>query len=466
MFGKKKHSEKDEYKKIELREHVSEAEDREKEPNLPAEETSEAEPQPEPEEETSGSESVPEPEEEATGSESAPQPEKEEKPRKRRFVWPKRILLGIFFVAMSVMMTFGYSLWSEFSREDSDEGEEITVEIPKGSTTEAVAAILQDAGIIRYKTSFLAKVYFAKKKGSLRYGNFSLSKGMSLDTIIYELTKGGAKKEEITFTVPEGYSIEMIARKLEQEGIMDSEEFLSAVDEEADKTAFADELPPKDQVFYRLQGYLFPDTYRLSTGAGGKELVDKMLSEIAVKFDATRQKKAKELGLTVQEVLIRASLVQKETQKADEYAMVAGVINNRLARNMKLQFDSTTVYAMTNGLFGVSRVTYDDLRLESPYNTYYVKGLPPGPICNPGLEAIDGVLSPVKHNYLYFQVDTQKNDGSNLFFETYEEHVAASSTTAEKADTENTASEKTTSEKTTTENITSEKEEGKSEKDH
>jgi len=300
MFGKKKRSEKDEYEKIELREHISEVKDREEEPKLTAEETPETPPQPEqppapqpePEEEAPGSESAPEPEEEATGSESVPQPEEEDKPPGRRFVWPKRILLGIFFVAMSIVMTFGYSLWSEYSREDSDDGEEITVEIPKGSTTESMAAILQDAGIIRYKTSFLAKVYLSKKKGSLRYGSFSLNEGMSLDTIINELTKGGAKKDEITFTVPEGYSIEMIAQKLEREGIMDSEEFLSAVDEEADKTAFADELPPKDQVFYRLQGYLFPDTYRLSTGAGGKELVDKMLSEIAVKFDATRQKKA------------------------------------------------------------------------------------------------------------------------------------------------------------------------------
>lgn len=137
----------------------------------------------------------------------------------------------------------------------------------------------------------------------------------------------------------------------------------------------------------------------------------------------------------------------------DEYPTVAGVINNRLEQDMYLQFDSTVVYAISEGLYGVDRVLYSYLEVDSPYNTYKNKGLPVGPICNPSLEAIDGVLQPEEHDYLYFQTDQSKNDGSNLYFETYEEHSAAAATTeTTSAQDENEA---TTESKTTQESDTS-----------
>lgn len=158
-------------------------------------------------------------------------------------------------------------------------------------------------------------------------------------------------------------------------------------------------------------------------------MVQKILEEFQQKFDQSRQEAAAAAGMSVEEVLIRASLVQKETERPEEYPTIAGVINNRLSKNMNLQFDSTVVYAMTGGLYGVDRVLYDHLKTESPYNTYLNKGLPAGPICNPSLEAIDGVLHPEENEYLYFQADAVKNDGSNLYFKTYEEHAAAAATT-------------------------------------
>ncbi|MBR5047097.1 MAG: endolytic transglycosylase MltG, partial [Eubacterium sp.] len=138
------------------------------------------------------------------------------------------------------------------------------------------------------------------------------------------------------------------------------------------------------------------------------------------------------------EVLTRASLVEKETDVAGEYATIAGVINNRLDQKMKLQFDSTVVYGMTEGRYGVDRVKYSHLEDDSAYNTYKIPALPPGPICNPGMEAIQGVLYPEDHNYLYFMMDTRKNDGSNLFFETYEEHMDAYSTMTHGEETKET----------------------------
>lgn len=341
----------------------------------------------------------------------------------------KKGMIGLFILFLAVILTFGFSLWSEYARKDTENGTQIEVTISQGSSTRDVGAALKDAGVIRYEIPFLIKMYFSDYKGKLRYGTFRLSDGMSLDSIIKALATGGALKEEAAFTIPEGYSVKMIANKLEKEGIMSADEFLTAVENAAGTCPYAQNLPEKNQVFYQLEGYLFPDTYYLSENMTGDELVQKILEEFQQKFDQSRQEAAAAAGMSVEEVLIRASLVQKETERPEEYPTIAGVINNRLAQNMNLQFDSTVVYAMTGGLYGVERVLYDHLKTESPYNTYLNKGLPVGPICNPSLEAIDGVLHPEENEYLYFQTDAVKNDGSNLYFKTYEEHAAAAATT-------------------------------------
>ena len=342
--------------------------------------------------------------------------------------WQKA-LLGVGVIVLAVLLTFGFSIWREYSRTESTEGNPVEVTIAQGSSTRQVAAELKEAGVIRYETAFLMKIYFSGNRGKLRYGTFELNDGMCLADVTRALVTGGAQKEEASFTIPEGYSVPMIAEKLEEEGVMSQDEFLTAVQNAAADFAYADVLPPADQVFYQLEGYIYPDTYYLSEDMTGDELVAKILDEFEKKFDEQRQQEAAAMGMSVEEVLIRASLVQKETDLPEEYAMVAGVINNRLAQNMRLQFDSTVVYALSEGMFGVDRVLYDHLEIDSPYNTYKNNGLPVGPICNPSLDAIDGVLHPAQHNYLYFQTDQVKNDGSNLYFETYEEHAAAAATT-------------------------------------
>lgn len=339
------------------------------------------------------------------------------------------IVSAILICIAAIILTFGYSLWSEYSQKESVEGKEIEVTIKQGTSTKEVGTILKEAGVIRYETPFLIKMYRSEYKGKLRYGTFVLNDGMCLDDIIKTLSTGGALKEEASFTIPEGYSVAMIAEKLEEEGIMTKDEFLTAVKDAAADFSYAQILPAQDKVFYQLEGYLFPDTYYLSENMTGKELVDKILAEFNEKFDVEKQAEAEAAGMSVEEVLIRASLVQKETERPEEYATVAGVINNRIAKNMNLQFDSTVVYAISEGLYGVERVLYSHLKVDSPYNTYQNIGLPVGPICNPSLEAIDGVLHPEQHEYLYFQTDQTKNDGSNLYFKTYEEHMAAAATT-------------------------------------
>ena len=310
--------------------------------------------------------------------------------------------------------------------------------------------ILVASAVVSYP---IGKEYFQEKSVAgkdieitIEKGTFDLNNGMSLGKVIKELATQDGQKEN-KFTIPEGYTIEMTASKLEKEGIMSAQEFLTAVTNAAVTSKYKDVLPKKKKVFYQLQGYIYPDTYYLAKDITGDQLVAKILDEFDKKFDATRQEKAKKLGMTVEEVLIRASLLQKETELPEEYPIIAGVIQNRLDKKMKLQFDSTAVYAITKGQYGIARVMYKDLKVDSPYNTYKHKGLPVGPICSPSLEAIDGVLNPQKNDYLYFQMDTVKNDGSNIFSKTYEEHKAASATTEAAAETTTTAAKQKTKKK-------------------
>ncbi|MDO5146659.1 MAG: endolytic transglycosylase MltG [Eubacteriales bacterium] len=348
---------------------------------------------------------------------------------KRKFRLLTRGALLLIFIGLSLALTFAFSMWREYTRTESEDGHDVVVVIEEGSTTKQVGKLLKEAGVIRYQSVFYLKMYFSEYRGKLRYGEFLLNDGMCMEDVIVALATGGAQKKEKSFTIPEGYSVPMIARKLEREQVMPAEEFLTAVRQAAGDAAWAGELPAADQVLYQLEGYLFPDTYYLSENMTGAELVHKILEEFQKKMTAERREKAAALGMSVEEVLTRASLVQKETERVEEYPTVAGVINNRLAQNMYLQFDSTVVYALSEGMYGVDRVLYAHLEVDSPYNTYKKKGLPPGPICNPSLEAIDGVLNPQAHEYLYFQTDQVKDDGSNLYFKTYEEHAAAAATT-------------------------------------
>lgn len=138
--------------------------------------------------------------------------------------WQK-VLLGVGVIVLAVLMTFGFSIWREYSRTESAEGDPVEVTIAQGSSTRQVAAELKEAGVIRYETAFLMKIYFSDNRGKLRYGTFELNDGMCLADVIETLVTGGAQKEEASFTIPEGYSVPMIAEKLENEGVMSQDEF-------------------------------------------------------------------------------------------------------------------------------------------------------------------------------------------------------------------------------------------------
>lgn len=297
-------------------------------------------------------------------------------------------------------------------------GETVTVTIPEGSNTKTIAKALKENKVISNELMFLLAVKTSAYKGKLRYGTFTFSGGMDTEEIIRTLAQEGAKKDTITVTIPEGYSIERIIKKCVESGLSSAEEFEAAMKAEYDFD-FIRKIPEKEGQKYRLQGFLFPSTYEFYQNASAQDVVKTMLAEFEKQYLSVSQN-----WEGVYDVVTKASLIQRESKLASENATIAGVIENRLKAGMRLQIDASVVYAITNGQYDVTRVFNKDLEADSPYNTYKNKGLPVGPICNPGIEAIRGALNPEKHKYLYYHTDETKKDGSHIFTETYDDHKA------------------------------------------
>ncbi len=342
---------------------------------------------------------------------------RETRKKKRR---TGNILLCVFIVLFLALAYVGGTMYIEYQSDGAGTQETVTIEIEQGEGTFDIASKLKEEGLIQYRSIFFLK---AKNMGAkLRYGTFAIPKDSGLETIINVLTSGGAMKEEPMFTVPEGYSIEMIAAKLEEEGFCTEDEFLQAVKQDYGYW-FLEDIPQDADVKYRLQGFLYPDTYAISENMTAEDIVTTMLNQFNDKFTSEMQNQMKVLGKTVYQVVIEASIVEREAVVDKERATIAGVINNRLAIDMKLQMCPTALYPITEGLYDKDTVTNADTEYDSPYNTYKYKGLPPGPIANPGMASLQAVLEPETHEYLYYHVDPNKNDGSHIFSKTYKDHV-------------------------------------------
>ena len=349
----------------------------------------------------------------------------EKKRRRRR---KKRIhpILVIFLVIMLLGVLgvgiFAGSIYFAYTSEGVQGGKEVTFEIKQGEGLNTIAENLKEQGIIKNKIAFVLKAKNLGVASKLRYGTFVLNEGAGIDTIIDQLLSGGAQKDTKSFTIPEGYSIEKMAVKLEEDGICSAADFLAAVELDYEYS-FLESIPEDEGIKYRLQGFLYPDTYSIYEDATAEDIVRLMLEQFGNKFTAEMQAKADQLGKTVFEIVTEASIVEREAQLPEERSIIAGVFNNRLEINMPLQVDPTVLYPLTDGMYDVYRVLYADLEIDSPYNTYKYPGLPVGPICSPGIACVEAVLEPQEHNYLYYHTDTKKNDGSHIFTETYDQHL-------------------------------------------
>ena len=324
------------------------------------------------------------------------------------------IIAAIFIVAIVFLGSF----IGEYTRTSSGE-ETVIVNIPKGSSEKAIAKLLKEHGVINYELSFRLKMKNSPYRGQLNYGKYILNEKMCLDDIIDTLLTTTAFKEGVKLTIPEGFSAEMIAARCEKEGLVNKEDFLRELENGKFEYDFIKDIPKKDGVKYALQGYLFPSTYMFDQNADAHKIIDTLLREFEKQYKSVAQNAR---NMSMNDIIIRASLIEREAKLDSERTKISGVIQNRLDVGMRLQIDASVVYAISDGMYDVERVLYKDLEVDSKYNTYKYAGIPIGAICSPGLASIKAAMSPEKHNYLYYHTDTDKNDGSHIFSETFSQH--------------------------------------------
>lgn len=334
----------------------------------------------------------------------------------------KKVLLGIVIAIVVVVGFFGISILSEYNSSNEGTDETITIEIVQGEGVWDIAAKLKENDLINYEEVFYLKARNTGADGKLRYGTFTFRKECGLKEIIEVLTTGGAQKDSVMFTIPEGYSIEMIAKKLEAENICTAEEFLLAVGQDYDYW-FVEAIPDDEDIKYKLQGFLFPETYAISDDMTAEDIVKVMLNQFDKAFTEDMRARMEELDKDIFTVVIEASIIEREAKVPEERPMMSGVIQNRLEIDMKLQMCPTALYPITDGNYDKNFVTIEDTRVDSPYNTYVYAGLPVGPISNPGIKSLEAALYPVEHEYLFYHTNEEKKDGSHIFTKTYQEHV-------------------------------------------
>ncbi len=334
------------------------------------------------------------------------------------------IILIVFILLFAIGGVAGYSyVKSALEPVDENSEEKIEVEIPIGSSTSTIAGILEENGIIKNDLIFRFYIKF-KNESDFQAGNYTFSPSMTIDEIIESLKSGKLVLESTQrVTIPEGLTVEQIAEIYSNHFSFTSEEFLEKVNDEEYIKQLIDEYPLllteeilHEDVKTPLEGYLYAITYDFYEENPSIESIVEMMLEQTQSVMAPYFEQIDEAGMTIHEAITFASIIEKETGKLDQRNEISGVFHNRLDVDMPLQTDPTVIYAKGEH---TERVLYEDLEIESPYNTYKVKGLPVGPISNFAESSLEAVLNPVESDYLYFLHDRQ---GNIHFAETLEEH--------------------------------------------
>ena len=298
----------------------------------------------------------------------------------------------------------------------SDDPTPIIFTVQPGETAATIATRLQRQGLIRDAELFRLLLRYRKVDEKLEAGDYQLRPDMTMDEIIARLQHG--RFEAALVIIPEGWRAGEIAALLEERGIVDSQEFMELVQGGSYDYDFLRDRPQGSS----LEGYLFPDTYRVPPRFNAADFIDLMLKTFDARFTSQMRQAAAAKGWTIHEVVTLASIVEREAIVALERPIIASVFINRWEAGMKLDADPTVQYALgyqEEGKWWKTPLLLEDLQVDSPYNTYLNAGLPPGPICNPGLASIQAVLEPAETDYLYF---VAVGDGSHAFAKTLEEH--------------------------------------------
>jgi len=303
--------------------------------------------------------------------------------------------------------------WSLLPKEP---GLELTQEflIEKGESSWEIAKSLEEKGLIKNSLSFELYLFLRGEGGEIKAGFYELSPSLATWNIVKKIIKGETKKERIT--IIEGWTRKDIASYLEEKKTCSSDDFFEATNLESWKTEydFLKSVGTED-----LEGYLFPDTYFIEPREEIKDIVQKMLDNFDKKLTLELREEIARQDKSIFEIVIMASLIEKEVKTTEDKKMVSGLLWKRLENNVPLQVDATITFLTGKRTTSVSR---EETRIDSPYNTYKYRGLPIGPICNPGSESINATVYPQDSDYWYY---LSTPEGETIFSRTLTEHNLA-----------------------------------------
>jgi UPF0755 protein len=317
-----------------------------------------------------------------------------------------RILLVVVLAAAGLAFYFYRGVVTPFR---AFTGEQF-VTIDQGSSVAAMGRRLAEAGVVRDARSFQIAARMKGAEKRLQAGEYRFEKEATPLEIVDRIARGDVFVRPITF--PEGRTLAEMAVIFEERQFGAAADFLEPARDETRIAALDPEASD-------LEGYLFPSTYRLPRSASARALVGLMVQSFEKAFDADLRAAATAMGMSVREAVTMASLVEEEAQKPEERPVISAVYHNRLKIGMGLQCDATVIYALQRAGRWNGNITKADLSIDSPYNTYRYRGLPPGPIANPGRASLEAAVKPASVPYLYY---VSRNDGSHAFATTLDEH--------------------------------------------
>lgn len=317
----------------------------------------------------------------------------------------KTIIISTSLVTTTMVLMVIFMLWLG----PGGQADKIVV-IPPQSSVAHITGLLKTSDVIRSKTVFRVLLKLSGQDRRLKAGEYRFAPHQSITSVISKMVRGEVVHHAVT--IPEGFTAGQIAHTLEQKGLCEANAFMETVHD----SGLAKQLSvPADS----LEGFLFPNTYQFSKGMSPRQLAERMVREFFDQLNPLLTKKGKISPEKMLQVVTMASIIEREARVDQERPLVASVFYNRLAQNKRLESCATVLYSQ--GRLSGS-VTTEDLYFKSPYNTYRHRGLPPGPISNPGLASLQAALFPAETEYLFFVV---RSDGEHVFSENFEDHKRA-----------------------------------------
>ena len=345
-------------------------------------------------------------------------PQRRRKRRRKSLGIASAFTYVLFVIGVSLILSGCIVIFANDAFALVKEDQEITISVPEDASKQDVAKLLKEQGVIKYPFIFNVFAKFSGAEKPFNTGLTTLNSNMDYRAIISALQrKRTAEKVTVSVTIPEGYTNDQIIERLVEKKVCTEEELRDVI---KNYDFDYDYIKALEKTENRLEGYLFPDTYEFYVDDTPENVIGKFLKNFDKKFSVELVQAAEKNDMSIKDAVIIASLIEREAKLSSEQATISGVIQNRLSSKdyPKLQIDATIKYILGHK----GALTNEDLKIDSPYNTYLYDGLPPGAIANPGLDALTAAVNPEKHDY-YFYV--AKLDGSHIFSKTYNEHLKA-----------------------------------------